>query len=59
MADDRCQSCLGMGYKGRWQKAPAWVVRQGRCHIRSDGKYWYVGVCPRCRGSGQRQKREV
>ena len=40
----RCTSCLGMGYKGRWES-------------RNTGpRKWKPRTCPKCRGTGTQEK---
>lgn len=36
----RCGSCLGMGYKGRWR-------------VQRYGPKWKLETCQRCRGTGE------
>ncbi len=35
----RCESCLGMGYKGRWRRT-------------ARGRQWKIETCRRCQGRG-------
>lgn len=38
--EERCPTCLGMGYKGRWRTT-------------ARGRAWKIETCRRCEGSGQ------
>lgn len=42
---ERCNVCLGMGYKGRWRQRA------------TLGRIWRVETCPKCQGSGSVEKR--
>ena len=39
----RCETCLGMGYKGRWRNT-------------ARGRVWKLETCRRCGGAGQVQE---
>lgn len=46
----RCETCLGMGYKGRYRPAPK---HKNPRQAKVNGRVWKIETCRRCGGSGE------